>query len=201
MIWKIGKRKGHQVWHWTKQNPGVIIAIMALFLSAYTALSSHINTVRSERGYVAARAANLFNFGNKNKMQAYVLISNSGKTLAQISAISIGISVLSILPERFEELRKLEPEPGRFTAWPNQPYITYRTFGVISDEDVQSVMASKKRIFVFGVIDYEDIFGWRRRTTFCHMYFGSETAEFPSNGGRGYAEFQARYCDRHNDAS
>lgn len=54
------------------------------------------------------------------------------------------------------------------------------------------------RIYAFGKITYEDAFGGRHTTTFCHAYFGPE--RLPFNGSFAYEFWQAKYCDRHNDA-
>jgi hypothetical protein len=54
------------------------------------------------------------------------------------------------------------------------------------------------RIFVFGRITYKDAFGAGHTTTFCHAYFGEE--RLPFNGGFAYEYWQAKSCDRHNDA-
>lgn len=73
---------------------------------------------------------------------------------------------------------------------PKQPALT--------EEEVKEIKYGDKRIYVFGKITYDDVFGNPHHTEFCHMYFGQEMAPFET--GLGYATFQAKYCDTHNDA-
>jgi hypothetical protein len=64
--------------------------------------------------------------------------------------------------------------------------------------EVVDLMEGVLKIYAFGRITYEDIFGERHVTTFCHAYYGLE--RLPHEGGYAYEHWQAKYCDRHNEA-
>jgi hypothetical protein len=177
-----------------------ITASLALIISLTALFVNYLNTIRSERAYVSGAPSNIFNLSPGNGLQAYVRISNSGKTLGRATLVHAGVAIRSTLPDRLEEIGPMQAEPGTFVAWPNDPYVTYRNFGTLPEADFQAVVNAEKRIFVFGKVEYDDVFNNRRTTIFCHVYFGSETADFPRNGGRGYHASQARPCDKHNSA-
>lgn len=179
------------------------IAICALAISVLSLGVAIFTTYQSQRAYVFAKAANAFNVQPGSPPQVYVLIDNGGKTLAHIKSQRVGVTVAEKLPERLEELGEMQPEPGKFVAWPNQPSYIIRSpipNVILTDGDIRKLDSSESRIYVFGKIEYQDIFHLRHTTTFCHMYSGGETTYLPPNNHRGYHATQAKHCDKFNNA-
>jgi hypothetical protein len=69
----------------------------------------------------------------------------------------------------------------------------------LTDTDVSDIRVGKKGVYVFGKIIYDDMFGIKRETGFCHVYHGTEFQTFQS--GMGYEHFQTKYCEKHNYAN
>ena len=53
--------------------------------------------------------------------------------------------------------------------------------------------------YVFGRIEYEDVFGSPHWTEFCHFYTGEQQPWPEELGGPGFEDTQAKYCTKHND--
>jgi len=75
-----------------------------------------------------------------------------------------------------------------------------QNFHRISDDELAKLMTPNGdlRLYAFGRVTYEDAFGAHHTTTFCHSYFGPE--RLPFNGGFAYEYWQAKSCDRFNEA-
>lgn len=183
-----------------KLTPGEMTAVISLIVSLVALCVTAFTTYVSQRAYIVARAASAFNVSaNTSQLQAYILIDNSGRTLAEITMRKVGVLLASTL----DELGDMKLETGQFVAWPNQPHFIIRSPAQVklTDFDIDKLNKSELKIFVFGKIEYRDIFNLSHETTFCHWYSGSETAALAPYGGRGYAGSQASYCDKFNKAN
>jgi hypothetical protein len=75
------------------------------------------------------------------------------------------------------------------------------TFRTLSPDELAKLMTptGELRFYTFGKIAYNDEFGAPHTTTFCHVYFGPERLD-RGNNQFAYESWQAKFCDRHNEA-
>jgi hypothetical protein len=182
----------------------VVAATAAGFAALFTWMQVDVakDTAQKElRAYVYAVPTRLFHLG-ASPTQGYLGIKNGGKTFARNVKRWAGINVLGPkISDAFDDLGKLVPEPGAMTLGPDShtDATIICNFRVLTPDEVDQIKSGEKRIYVFGKITYEDMFGLPHETTFCFVYYGSETASPPDKPG--YLDFQAKYCDRHNHAN
>lgn len=157
---------------------------------------------RELRAYVYAAPGPVFHIDGEAPLQGYVVIGNSGQTFAQKVIRKVGMRVLgATVPEKVEDLGRMDREEGVMVISPREKHAVIRNRDRLTPEEVAKIWRSDqgaKRIYVFGTITYEDIYGKRHHTDFCHMYFGKEHWLYDS--GPGYHKTQGKYCDKHNSA-
>jgi hypothetical protein len=177
-------------------------ATAAAGFTGYLAYIANDTEQRQLRAYVYASPYRAFHIDNLGGVvQVYTVIGSNGSTFAKKVERWVGISLLpGPVPEKFEDLGSLKREEGVLVLAPGAKSIVVQNFRKITEEELAKIMTAngELRIYVFGKITYEDAFGTPHQTTFCHAYFGSERLEF--NGGFAYEDWQAKSCDRHNDA-
>jgi hypothetical protein len=182
---------------------GTIGTLLLAAFALWQAIISRQTARRQLRAYVFARPHRAFNVDDRNvTAQVYTIIGNKGSTFAHKVERSVGICILpGPVPERFEDLGPLMREEGVLDLAPGVEGVVIRNLHPLSEDELAKVMTEegKLRIYAFGKIIYQDAFGKRHTTTFCHAYYGQERLAF--NAGFAYADWQAKYCDRHNEAT
>jgi hypothetical protein len=172
--------------------------------AARDAVSLSANTAeRQLRAYVYAMPYRAFNIDKVGyPAQTYTIIGNKGSTFAHKVERSVGITLLrGPVPERFEDLGAMQREEGVFPLAPGAEGFVIRALHILSEDELAALMTptGDLRLCAFGKITYEDAFGKRHGTTFCHVYFGPERLD-RGNNQFGYEHWQAKFCDRHNEA-
>ncbi len=158
------------------------------------------------RAYVYARPRRVFHvMEGESALQSYVSFGNSGQTFATDVESRVGLVVSGpVVPDRIDDLGWLEPEKGVAIITPNFEIDIIRNREPLKAEQIRQIRTfdGKSRIYVFGTISYNDVYGKPHTTVFCFTYFSSENTIVNGNGNRlsFYEGWQARYCDKHNYA-
>lgn len=206
-----------EVWKFRISVAQLVVVTAGLFVAAlgasfaYTQLNTlkaQLDTVKANanaqlRAYVVVTPNELLNvFQSENDMVGYVTVANAGQTLARIKNRWMGIEVLgSELPVTLDGLGRLDPEEGVLLLTSRLSPPMFRARQTLTGPEYNLVHAreGQLRVYIFGRVEYEDIFRVSRFTNFCFMYYGSDTWEGKSP--IAYHPTQAKYCDKHNDAS
>jgi hypothetical protein len=196
-----------RVWRWLrKRNAEQVLAFSTCVLALATTglwLDAKFSSERQLRAYVFAAPYRAFNIDNRgDAAQVYTIIGSKGSTFAHKVERSVGISLLpGPVPEKFENLGAVKREEGVLVLAPGAEGFVIQTFRPLTADELKKLMTPNGdlRLYAFGKITYDDEFGVHHKTTFCHAYFGPE--RLPFNGGFAYEHWQAKSCDRFNEAN
>lgn len=153
------------------------------------------------RAYIQASPGNVFNLKSGARLEARIIINNSGQTPGNEVTRWAGVKISK--PLASAELARLgrgEREEGTLVAMPQAPHVMICGLDPPDATLSDQIIRGDQRIYVFGRIEYKDIFDRLRVSEFCFVYYG-EYDNFPNNGGPGFNSTQARYCDGHNNAT
>ncbi len=138
--------------------------------------------------YVAAKPYRAFNIDERGlTAQVYTTISNVGATFARNVERSVGVSIRAgPVPEEFEDLGTLTREEGKMVLAPGVDGFVIRNLRPLQRDELTKLMTPEGdlKIYAFGTITYEDVFGTPHVTTFCHAYYGIE--RLTHEGGYAY---------------
>lgn len=155
-----------------------------------------------DRAYVFVMPGILYHVHGNGLPQSYTVLSNSGLTVAKNVVSSVGIRLLR-LPgaDVIDDLGSMRiPEEGIMVAHPRVPHVLIRELKRrqgLTPKEIEEIRTGAKRVYVFGLVTYEDIYGRSHKHEFCFMYFGREYMDNPQRGD-GYYDTQAKYCKEHN---
>jgi len=130
------------------------------------------------------------------KFDVRPLVYNSGNTPAHKFTYWANAKILpNPLPHDFDFPVGTDTLKAGFVLGPHQNIILNATApDFISDDEVEEVKRGiKRRITVWGVVFYEDVFGEKRETRFCHSIYWVRGEKGESISGN--------YAPRHNDAT
>lgn len=165
----------------TSNNANIFTAFLHKQMRAYIA----VNT-----GKAVYQDANL-------KFESSPVLTNTGLTPARNISYVITADILpTSLPEDFVFADHGCKRDNDATLSPRQEFVISSVVDKrFSDEEVKTIMEGReKRLYVWGTIKYEDIFGSRWHTNFCHSFV------FPRNKEGEVAVF-SNYNPTHNDST
>ena len=170
------------VWKGLKNSQWIAIGTWVLAIGTIGLwLDARSTSERQLRAYVFAAPYRAFNIDSQGAVaQVYTIVGSKGSTFARKVERSVGISILSgPVPEKFEDLGPLRREEGVFVLAPGAEGFVIQNLHVLSADELAKLMTPKGelRIYAFGKITYEDAFGGRHTTTFCHAYFGPASVQ------------------------
>jgi hypothetical protein len=146
------------------------------------------------RAYVCVNfgAAVFQNPATRRGFEVQLLLVNAGQTPAYKVGFKLRTEVLPFpLPQDFDFAVPENPASSESTLGGHAPPITLT--GVVprlySEEEVAEVRSGSKRLYIFGTVTYEDVYGVRRNANFC---FGVNWLEDGKSMGL--------FTRRHNDA-
>ena len=161
------------------------------------------------RAYVLAEPGRIVNFANDGSPpEAYVWVVNGGVTPA--ANIRQDIRAVVLAPPITEEqitFREIDRESGPATMPPKGRKQAHRMFRdgdnlfVESEESFRAVRGEEEYplyLYVFGTIEYRDVFNEPRSTEFCFYYSGNHEDRSSVIPGQGYHGRQAQSCEIHN---
>jgi hypothetical protein len=187
----------------------LVLATLALFCATRSLVTATRTLVTDSdrasehqlRAYVQASPGHVYNLVSGAKLEAYIQIGNSGQTPGNGVRRWAGIKISKLLSaDETAELGPGDREEGILVSMPRQEHVIIRQLGAPTATESQAIINGAQRIYVFGHLEYFDIFDHPRASDFCFMYYG-EVQDWPKNGGPGYNSTQARYCEKHNSAN
>ena len=168
----------------TKNNATLVQKIMQTQMRAYVSVTTGTATYQDEN----------------NKFASNPLITNTG--LSPAKNVSTWIQA-GILDTNFPKGFKF-PEPEANAASENDATLSAKqSFSIPSivgerfkDDEVEEIMlGAKRRLFVWGVVTYEDVFGNKWETKFCHNF------NFYKPKGSDDVKVQSWYFRGHNSST
>lgn len=190
------------------------IAIGTLVLAAFAILAwsdARKSSSTEQRAYVYVRPGDVFNIGGVHGLQSYTFIGNSGRTFARVTEIRVGMKISDLeLPEKLDQLGELKLEPGKPVIPPRVDLKFIRTNDKIEEEQRITIDSPNptQAIYIYGYVNYKDIFDNDHKTSFCHYYNGTEKDNYISGFDTNnrpimlpkYNSSQVKYCEKFNDA-
>lgn len=166
----------------TKENADLMQAVMRKQMRAYIVVNTGGGTYQD---------ANL-------RFAAAPVIENTGFTPAKNVSFNITADVLPAqLPNDYEFRSYGVQVPNDATLGPRQQFVIN---GVVAhrlpDEEVKTMLKGEGRcLYVWGSVDYEDVFGSKWQTHFCQIY------TFFSKTDGSDVQVQSRYHRLHNSST
>jgi len=149
------------------------------------------------RAYVVIDSGTATYQDKNNVFAANVLLKNSGYTPARKISYCITAGIIRA-PELPDDFIFSSPETNRVsdvTLSPRQEFTIHGYVDRLEDEDAVSILKGDgRRLWVWGTVRYEDIFGDIWHTNFCFHYLFY-------TGQEGDVRFNSYYYLRHNDAT
>lgn len=148
--------------------------------------------------YVFVEPGPIYNLRDGN-LQAYVVVWNANaEHHAALISTWVGVTVRDAAPAATDMPQLLDlgtqTQDGGTILAPREAVAVHREYG--RPENVDAILAGTEWVYVFGHVGYRGPNGKRHITTFCFVFYGSET----SNQHDGYDAQQARRCQAANTA-
>ena len=163
---------------------------------------------RQLRAYVSAIPNFIAFHPNNNSFSIRYVITNHGQTPAYQMAGQVTIEVLSYpLPPdwQFPTPPEMQSRLSRSILFPGQrsPAITKMRQSIGASEIIQVTAGTERRIFVYGVIRYLDVFDRPQHTRFCYSVSDGELLSSIVAGVslEGSDEMIFEAADRYNEAT
>jgi hypothetical protein len=164
----------------TRNNANLMQAILHKQMRAYVAVDIGRGTYQDGRLRFAAAP----------------VVNNTGFTPARNVSFRVMADILDTkLPKTFQFPEFAELKINDATLAPRQQFIIH---GIVSnrfeDSEVQAIMTGEqRRLYVWGIVTYEDVFGGSWETRFCHNFV------FPT--GKDGVQVLGFYHHTHNHAT
>jgi hypothetical protein len=200
---------GRVILDWIKREPGTVAAFLlfAATVALVCVTRSLVNDTektaeRQLRAYIQASPNSVFNLESGSKLEAYIIISNSGQTpgkeVERWAAMKISKPLTT---SEVAELGWGDREEGKLVSMPHESHAIIRQSAPPTALEAAAIIKGDQRIYVFGQIKYIDVFDEPRTSEFCFIYYGEVQVWPKENGGPGYNGTQARFCEKHNRAN
>lgn len=180
----------------------LFLATLALYFATRALVAETKNASAQQlRAYIQASPGEIYNLNSGARLEAYIRINNSGQTPGNDVRRWATIEISKpLMVDAIAKLGRGDREEGELVSMPRQEHVVIRSLGAPTAAEAEAIIHGDQRIYVYGRIEYVDIFEQHRASDFCFMYYG-EVQDWPQNGGPGYNNTQARYCERHNSAN
>lgn len=146
------------------------------------------NSQLDQRAWVGPVEAIIPKTGERPEPHLGVKIVNSGKTPARKVLAKISTQYLSAETEFAPSYKDDPVEPSVSVIQPGMwiNLFSRATLGTMTSQEMDGVRAGRNRLYLYGLITYEDIFGRPHSTRFC-LYLQSDLSGFNA-------------CSTYNDA-
>ncbi len=159
------------------RNGELITALATVFLAVITFLLVGLGREQSDtnkaqlRAYMSAITKGITVAADGETVSIYVQLTNSGQTPAFNLIVPCGIIVLPP-DDRFSvrdiKLTKQDAEKLPVTTLPKDASCVIHAATRITYADAVAYLASPRRIYVYGRMTYQDVFGLPQWAEFCH---------------------------------
>ncbi len=149
------------------------------------------------RAYIAVDIGRAIYQDERLKFEADPILVNTGFTPAKNVSFKIVADILSAdLPDKFKFETYGDKKTHDATLSPRQTFVIHGVVkNRVSDAEVEGILKGiEKRLYVWGTVTYEDVFGGSWETNFCHNFVFFRTAD----GGMKVDGF---YHRSHNNAT
>jgi hypothetical protein len=196
-----------KIWKWLPNaNQVLAFVTVALAVIAFFALRDSQNTAQHQlRAYIYVNPQSAFHIDGQGTLQVYSIVGNSGQTPALNVERFLGLEVLPPIPSVTN--KPMPREEGVTVLGPRNEITLVKNWsqGTLSADQFSQIRDGSLRVYVFGMITYEDIYEAKWQTNFCNAYFGPEgvensqpTVTDPKNASCGYLGWQAKPCETGN---
>jgi hypothetical protein len=182
------------------------LATFLLVLATYLLVRGADQSSQKElEAYVYVNPREAFHIDGQGTLQAYSVIGNSGLTPATNVQRSAGIEVL---PPTGAITQPTLREAGKTVIGPRSEIALVKNWahGQLSADQYQQIRRGDLRVYVFGTVFYDDVFGHHWESDFCNSYYGEEgldhiepTNADPKHTSFGYEGWQAKPCEHGNE--
>lgn len=159
------------------------LSITAIFLSLFVAmrqLRAYVVIVPGERDSPSGTAQDI---NTNSPMQLWPILKNVGQTPAyNLTCKSICALLPLPLPEGFDFPLPNKPPENATTLGPQQSRISFSQLDrILTQEELAEIRGlaapGRRRIYCYGIVQYTDAFGWKRRSKFCYFASWSTTGQ------------------------
>jgi hypothetical protein len=172
---------------WWRENIGLFVAFLSLVISCFTLYYFHEQILLDQRAWLGVRKGTLSEWqaGPRPGTHAAfyeLVLSNTGKTPALNAAFAsthdvAGTQPYPPFPKPVFTHKSLPVFPATDTS------VGMHDPVVLTDAEFQEWREGKLDVFVYLVINYEDIFGNKHKTTFCEVFAVDQQNLDYCNGG------------------
>ena len=149
------------------------------------------------RAYIAVDIGKALYQDERFRFEGDPVLVNTGFTPARNVSFKIVADILAAeLADDFKFETYGEKQSHDATMSPRQTFVIYGSVkNRVDDSEVDAIMEGiKKRLYVWGTVSYDDVFGNSWETNFCHYYLFHRTAE-------GRMKVDGFYHRSHNNAT
>ncbi len=156
---------------------------------------------RQLRAYIGTRPSNL---GSGNPMEATYEIRNHGQTPAYSLLDNAVLEICPYpLPPDFPFPNLPPPNPSLTVVHPDDVHYTGmgRAQRIFTPQEITLIAAgASHRLYIFGMVKYEDIFKKAHTTKFCHSFYGNPAFQSLANGIAVQFQLKTEPSNQHNEA-
>jgi hypothetical protein len=149
-------------------------AVKANQLAETNATQALASSRLDQRPWLGIKDMRLVTLETGKKVTASTLMTNTGKTIAKasktfmtlkFSPVPLDIAKFAVSGGR----PKPTPTPG--VIFPGLEFALYTSSTAVADsESVEQIKAKRLLVYVFGELEYMDVFGQGHRTLYCGLY-------------------------------
>jgi hypothetical protein len=157
----------------------ITVGLAVIGVMQFVAFVKTDNTLQNQqRSYMFVAPAGAFNvIPDTAALQGYILLGNSGQSIAKNVRRYAAVRVFAPPgPPDIEDINAMTAEEGAPTFAPPVQQAIFRELpnrATVDTADAAAIKNGDKRIYVYGTVFYDDIFGNEHVVEFCHMYFGA----------------------------
>jgi hypothetical protein len=212
------QEKKKTAWFWWWENPTDRFSFLLVFVTfllfgatagLYWATRNLVQDAertseRQLRAYLSGKPVRVFAFSPSIVAEIESTVTNHGQTPASQVHIS---GLVEILPYPLPNDHQFPFLPVAKSTSVVHPGGTIQGHSVAShlfaeDEIARAVNGKEVRFYIFGKIDYVDIFGQNRWTRFCSSILGGKNLAIVARGDPNVeVTINFEPCDQHNEAS
>jgi hypothetical protein len=151
------------------QTDKLVAAAERIAAASENAIGQSVESLRlDQRAWLNIKSIGIDRPTPGNPVGIAVNMTNTGKTVAR------HVVFLTVLQETKGPIGAFEIEgaPHKFAvAFPNANYSSIGTGKrLLTKDDIEEIKSGKQRIYIFGRITYDDVFGKSHFTQFCGIY-------------------------------
>jgi hypothetical protein len=187
--------------HWglrVAEDPLALFTLLLWLATARLVADAKASSRQDLRAYISADFGQAFYQDAHHFFGSAPTLFNSGKTPAMNLAYWCKAAILPTILPRGYQFEKGTPIVTDVGMSPRHNYVVRANIGVFrAPEAVAEILRGDPvRLYVWGVVKYEDVFGEEHTTEFCHNFFFT-----PIKGELNHWAHSGAYNPTHNKAT